>query len=272
MCKKLLIAGLAVVVGLVVIRATGLSSHIRLWKKQATAWAKNQVDPETEIQRLRMEVDRLERDDKLYFHRVAEQRLQVKARREKLDKERTELAVIHKRITDLRAGLTANEGELQQVSYNGASYSRADAEKQVDLDWTRYKPLKTGVATQERGLKALENALAQNEKKLFSARQRRQEMLNELQELENELTELRQTKAAHATVLDDSSYGEVRRSIDGLKQRLAVEKEKLTLEGAGFGGPIEQAEAVRAKRAEREKELEQEFGKTPARVPVSQDK
>jgi len=272
MCKKLLIAGLAVVVGLVVIRTTGLASHIRLWKKEAAAWAKNQVDPETEIARLRMEVDRLERDDKLYFHKVAEQRLQVKARRTRLEHDRTEVAVLHKRLTDLRAALQTGEADLQQVSYNGSSYSRADAERQVDVDWTRYKPLKSSVSSQERGLKALEAALAQNEAKLFSARQRRQEMLNEIQEMENELNELRQAKAANAAVLDDSSYGEVRRSIEGLRQRLAVEKEKLTLEGAGLGGPIEQAETVRARKAEREKEMEQELGKGPGRLPVVEKK
>jgi len=270
MCKKLLIAGLSVLVAVAVIRATGVGSHLRLWKKQATSWAKSQVSPETEIQRLRMEVERLERDDKLYFHKVAEQRLQVKARREKLEKDRTELTRLHKRVGDLRAALQPGEGDVQQVSYNGASYTRADVEKQIDLDWTRYKPLKAGVAAQERGLKALEAALAQNEQKLFSARQRRQEMLNDVQELENELNELRQARAANASVLDDSSYGEVQRSIQGLRQRLAVEKEKLTLEGAGLGGPIEQAESVRARRAEREKEMEKEFGKTALREHVSQ--
>ncbi len=52
MFKKVLIATVAVVFGLAVVKGTWLGSHLCLKWKNATAWAKKQVKPETEIERL----------------------------------------------------------------------------------------------------------------------------------------------------------------------------------------------------------------------------
>jgi len=266
MCKKVLIAALAVLAAVAVVKWTWVGSHARLAAKQAREWVKSQVKIETEIQRLRNDVERLDQDDRIALDLVARQRLDVKSAEDKLNKDRTDLTRLNKRITELRAALKGPEAEVQQVSYNGASYTRAAAEEQVNTDFERYKPLKGSVSAQEKGLVALRKTLSQNEQKLFSGKQRRQELLTQLQELENEMLELRQDQSASAAVLDDSGYGKVKRDIEVLKQRLAVEKEKLKIKGTLGGGPIEQAEADRTRKEAREKELEQEFGQ--GRAPV----
>jgi len=266
MCKKVLIAALAVLAAVAVVKWTWVGSHARLWSKNARTWVQNHVKIETEIQRLRNEVELLDRDDRVALDLVARQRLDVKSAEDKLNKDKAQVARLSKRITELRAALKSPEADVQQVSYNGASYSRADAENQVNTDFDRYKPLKASVEAQQKGLVALRKALAQNEQKLFSGKTRRQEMMTQLQELENAMTELRSAQSASATVLDDSAYGKVQRDIQALKQRLEVEKEKLKIEGTLGGGPIEQAEADRTRKESREKELENEFGQ--GRAPV----
>jgi chromosome segregation ATPase len=260
MCKKVLIAALAVVVGLAVIKGTWVGSHFRAWKGRAAKWARNQVNPETEIQRLRHEVNRLEHEDRVFFDRVARQRIEVRNVETKVEKDRTELATLKERISKLRTALV---GDLQEISYNGNSYSRTDAERQVDRDFDRYKPLKKDVEGQEKYLSALRKALQQNEDKLFSLRRVRQEMLTQLQELETQLAEIRQAKNVDVTLLDDSNYNRVRKDIAGLKQRLEVEKEKLKLRGVVDRGPIEQAEAARKAREARQREIDAEFPLTP---------
>jgi len=267
MCKKLLIAALAVVAAVAVVKWTWVGSHARLWSKNAQHWVKNQVKVETEIHRLRNEVESLDREDRVALDLVARQRLDVRAAEEKLEKNKAEVARLHKRITELRAALKAPDADaVQQVSYNGSTYPRDKAEQQVSVDFELYKPLKASVAAQEKGLAALRKSLAQNEQKLFSGKQRRQEMMTQLQELENELAEVRLAQIANNTVVDDSGYGRVQRDIQSLKKRLAVEKEKLKLEGTLNGGPIEQAEAEKSRKEAREKELEAEFGQN--RAPV----
>jgi chromosome segregation ATPase len=265
MWKKLVIAAAAVLIGLAFVKGTGICSYLRTWKHQAANWVKHQVKIETEIQRLRQEVERLERDDRVTLDVVARQRLDVQNAQNRLSKDRAEQTRLHDRISQLRASLKNVDPDVQQVSYNGSTYARAEAEKQLDVDFQRYKPLKGSVSAQEKGLTALQTALSQNEQKLFSGKQRRQEMFTTLQELENELTELRQAQSTSATVVDDSNYGRVQRDIQALKNRLAVEKEKLKIEGTLGGGPIEQAEAEKSRKAAREKDLDTEFGAGPAR-------
>jgi len=267
MCKKVLIAALAVIAAVTVVKFTWLGSHARLWSKSAKNWVESQVNVKTEIDRLRNEVDRLEREDRITLDVVAHQRLDVKAAEERLNKERNDLVRLNKRITELRAALKGPEADVQEVSYNGATYSRAKAEEQMNIDFDRYKPLKGSVAAQEKGVEALRKALSQNEQKLFSGKQRRQEMLTALQELENELAEIRQAQAANATIVDDSGYGRVQRDIQTLKKRLDVEKEKVKITGSLGGGPIEQEEAKKARKESREKEIDAEFGKAPAAKP-----
>ena len=53
MCKKVVIATLAVLVGLAVVKGTKIGSYLRMAKKDAAAWVDKQVKYETEIRRLR---------------------------------------------------------------------------------------------------------------------------------------------------------------------------------------------------------------------------
>jgi peptidoglycan hydrolase CwlO-like protein len=260
MCKKVLVAALAVVVGLAVIKGTWLGSHFRAWKNRAGAWAKRQVKPETEIQRLRHEVQRLDEEDSRWFDKVARQRIEVRHLEEKVKANKAELAVLHERIGKLNAAL---KEDLQQVSYNGLTFSRVDAQRQMDLDFNRYRPLKKTVEGQEKYLTALHKALQQNEEKLFSLRQVRQDMLTQLQELETELAQLRQAKNVDKALLDTSNYTRVQKDIESLKRRLEEEKEKLKLRGILDKGPIERAEEAKKRVAARQAEIDAEVPAAP---------
>jgi len=264
MFKKVLIAALAVVVGLAVVSQTKIGSHFRLWLKNGRGWMARQVTPETEIKRLRMEVERLEKEDGAYFDKVARQRLEVKERESKLTKDQTDLATLKTRISDLRVVFQeAKKNDLKFVSYKDLSeVALTDVEKQIGMDFERYKPLKASVESQASFLTSLKTSLAQNEEKLFGLQKTRQEMLTQLQNLENELAELKQAKSCQACVLDDSNYGKVQKDIEALKQRLALEKVKLSLKGSMGKGPIEQAEDARTKKVQQEKDLDAEFPTT----------
>jgi septal ring factor EnvC (AmiA/AmiB activator) len=267
MFKKVLIASLAVVVGLAVIANTRLGSHARLWLRGMKTSMAKQIKPEREIQRLRMEVERLEQQDKVYFDKVATQRVAVRELEAKLTKDQEALAVLKTRLTDLRALVKdAGNSEGQKVSYKGIDFTLAKVKQQIDLDWDRYQPLKGSVESQEAYLATLKKALAQNEEKLFSLEKTRKEMLTQLQNLENELTELRQAKAGQAGVISDQGYDRVQRDINAVKQRLEVEKEKHKLIGARGKGPIEQAEDARAKENKRQQDMDAELGGAPKAV------
>jgi chromosome segregation ATPase len=271
MCKKVLIASLAVVIGLAVVANTRLGSHARLWLRGIKSSMAKQVKPEHEIRRLTMEVERLEQQDHAYFHKVAEQRIKVRELEKQLAGDpaknqkgiRTELAELRTRLTDLRALVKEVKGSEKsgdhKVSYNGGNFTLAEINEQISRDWERYKPLKATVESQEAFLATMKKALAQNEEKLLNLQKARQEMLTQLQSLENELNELRQAKAGKAALLDDSAYGRVRKDIEALSKRLEVEKEALKLKGQVGQGPVEKSEATRAKQKQAEKEMDDEL-------------
>jgi chromosome segregation ATPase len=264
MCKKVLIATLAVLVGLAVVKGTKIGSYLRMAKKDATAWVNKQVEYETEIKRLRYEVERLEKEDAVCYDGVAEQRVNIRKKEQSLVKDRAEVEKLHGRLQALRSSLAGvGEDETQLISYNGNKYSRAEVEKQIDIDYNTYKQLKASIASQDTFIKSLRTALQQNEEKMSNLQQTRQQMLTGLQDLENELVDLRQAQTASATLFDDSAYGRVKQDITALKDRLAVDKEKLKVRGLNDRGPIEQNEQERDRKVNRQKELDREFPVRP---------
>jgi chromosome segregation ATPase len=262
MCKKVVIATLAVLVGLAVVKGTKIGSYLRMAKKDAAAWVDKQVKYETEIKRLRNDIDELEKADAVCYDQVAAQRVNLRQKEQSVKKDSADLAMFRNRLQSLR-GLLRDGGETKLVSYNGHEYTQAQVEKQIDIDFDRYKQLKASVASQENYLLALKQALALNEEKMSQLKQNRQAMLTEVQNLENEMVELRQAQAASATVVDDSAYGRVKNDIAALKQRMAVDKEKLKVRGVSDRGPIEQNEQETAHKADRQKELDREFPVNP---------
>jgi chromosome segregation ATPase len=262
MCKKVVIATLAVLVGLAVVKGTKIGSYLRMAKKDAVAWVDQQVKYETEIRRLRNDIDQLEKDDAVCYDRVAAQRVDIRTREGDLKNDRASLDKLRDRLQVLRTALR-DAGQTEQVSYKGNNYSKDQVERQIDIDYDGYKQLKSSVASKDNFLKSLQKALALNEEKMSQLKQNRQVMLTELQDLENELVELRQVQAASATVVDDSAYGRVKSDIVALKKRLAVDKEKLKVRGISDRGPIEQNEQEQTRRAERLKELDREFPVNP---------
>ncbi len=178
-----------------------------------------------------------------------------------LVKDKAELATLHSRISELRASLkNSPEGDTQQVSYHGASYSKSQAERQVEIDYNRYKPLKQSVASQEKYLTSLQKALDQNEAKVASLKDKRRDMLTQLKDLEIKVAELRRAKRSNPRLVGDGKYDTIQKDIENLKQNVALDEESMKVEdGADERGPIEQAEEARAKKASRDKEIDADF-------------
>jgi septal ring factor EnvC (AmiA/AmiB activator) len=262
MCKKLVLATLAVLVALVVVKRTWVGSHVRAWWHRTCEQVRGSVDPETEIQRLRYEIKRLEEKDKVFVDRVARQKVEVDDSAAELKKSKERLTLLRDRISKLRLAL-AESGDAQPIAYNSNNYSRAEAEKQIDRDFDAYKTLKKDVESQDRYLTVLRKALQQNEEQLSSFRRNRLDMLTQLRDLENELTQLRQAKKKEPSVREDGKYRRLQQDIQRLKQQLRIDKEKLRLDGVIDRGPIEEAEEARDRKAARQRELDTEFPVRP---------
>jgi len=257
MCKKLLIAAIAIAVGVGVVSGTRLGSHIRLKWTKAQQWAQEQVPLEAEIERLKMEVANLSREDDRYYDQVARQKLQVKNLRARVTKNKESLALRETEIKTLRQALS-EEGEF--VVYNGTRYSRKDAETDVRIEATRFLADEKIIQADEDNLRILEETLTTNKSKLDGLALKRKEMEATLLILERELAQQR-LKEQTAMAVDDSRYNKVSKEIEEARERLELARTKGELRGDSAKGPIRAQEEKKAREQKLEKAIEERFGK-----------
>jgi len=258
MCKKLMIAALAVVIGLGVVSSTKVGSHLRLKWKRATEWASRQVKPEDEVARLRMELGQLARQDDRHLDKVADLDRDVKGLRQDVAERKSNLAKIEKRVRALRGEL-ASKAEF--VVYADQRFSRDEAQRWFDSDVDTFRVAEAALKSKERALKAKEKLLRMEFDKLAKLKAERDRMAADLQALETQLAEEREAQAASESTIDDSGYRRVRKDMTSLRDRIEKMKTKRQFRGEVQGNPFEKAEKDQQEKVKREKWIEARFGK-----------
>jgi chromosome segregation ATPase len=224
MCKKIVIAALAVGLGLAVVRGTWVGSHLRWKANKVFNSVKHSVPPEQEIARLRMEVHNLGRDDDRHYDKVARMMVavdkldgDVKDLRAKLKKEEARLAKLH---TDLA-------GEKTFVIHGERRYTKDNLRAEA----LAFKTAEENLKSKEANLDAQRMHLSLEHKKLTELRTVREQMATELQKLETALAQERHAQAASESTIDDSGYRRLRKEMDSVKERIEVLKKKRELRG-----------------------------------------
>jgi len=262
MCKKVLIATLAIVFGLAVVKGTWLGSTLCMKFKRASSWVKNQVPPEQEIQRLREELNNLAREDDKHFDKVARLAVDVDNAERTLGKLRTNLAKQEARISKLKGELA----DVEFVNLDGIKYTRAD----LRLDAIAFKNAEDSLKSQEARLEAQKRHLALERKKLSELKNKRDEMATELQKLETALVEERQAQAASESTIDDSGYQRIRKDMDSVRDKIEVLKKKRQLRGE-FQPAVDSTKPTE-QEAQADKYLETRFGGKKEVVSKKSDK
>jgi len=257
MCKKVLIATLAVVVGLAVIKGTWIGSHLRMRFNKASCWVKDRVPPEQEIARLRMELDNLSKEDDKYFDQVARQTTKVNKYERSVIALKKDLAEQEVSIREMKTALV---GDADQVTVRGARYDRSAVLEQVRLDARAFQADEETLKSKEEHLKAMKKSLAINKKKLNDLKVVREQMATELQKLETALAEERQIQAEQNSTLDDAAYQELRKSLDAVKDKIDVMKETRKLKREASNGPVRASQIQREQDNKVDKYLETRFG------------
>jgi chromosome segregation ATPase len=251
MFKKVLIATLAVVFGLAVIKGTWLGSHLRLKYNRARAWVEDRIPPEQEIARLRMELDNLAKDDEKFFDKVARMAVDVERRESEIARMRTNLGKQEARIRKLKGELGEN---VEFVLFEGSRITRGDLRNNA----IAFKNAEENLKSKEALLEAKKQKLALERKKLGELSNKRAEMATELQKLETALAEERQAQAASESTIDDSGYRKIRKDMDSVRDRINLLKKKRELRGEFL--PAADETKVSEQDAKADKYIESRFG------------
>lgn len=235
MFKRITLAAVAVVAGMVLLRWAGLGSYT------ATAWSnicenfKKQVPIEFEIQRLRHEVAQLAPEVKKNCRKVAEEMVAV-------DSLRQEIASTRDSLKKQRDGLEAMAKDLdtgaQRIVDDGEEYSRSRISAKLEQDWESFKTCEAGVKSREKELEIRERSLEADRRQLAEARSVQQDLERQIAELESQAKAIKLAKSRSHVQFDNDKVARAKAGIAELKKRLQVEAKAVELEGKYSSDPI----------------------------------
>jgi len=239
MLKKVVIAGLAVAVGVAVLAwlSPKLISTIRYTAEQAVQSAEDAVPLETEIGRLRSEVKRLENDEHTYYSQVAKQAVEVDKLRKDVD---DTMANMDKQWSNIEA-MRKDLGDTERTSfkYGARKFGRDEVTEQLARDFKSYENCEKELKAKKELLSAADKSLAASEDQLGSLKGTRKDMQTELEQLEADLKLVRLKEAQTNLVVNDTDYGQVKSDIGKLRDKIATRQKALDYQGKFANGTID---------------------------------
>jgi chromosome segregation ATPase len=259
MCKKVLIAALAVVVGLAVLGMTGtkVGGLIRLKWNQVREHAKEQVSPETEIQLIEQRLDQLKNDDRRFVDQIVRYDMKADDMRKQVAATRTRFDKLDGEVRDMFVSLKT-EGE--KVSYRDLTFTRREMQKQVHQDGEKLQVLEGQLKAEEGQLKELTETRNLYEKRLSELRTERESLKTEVQRIRNTLLQERLAQEKGKIENDDGGLGSVRQDLRAVKQRIEVMKKTREHTASSDDGPVRKALADKERQANVDSFLQKRYG------------
>jgi chromosome segregation ATPase len=262
MCKKFLIAGVAVALGLLVVRKTEVGSHLRAWWRDGKNLVQNSVPIPNEIERLKAEIERLDNVYRNQFDPVAREMQAV-------DKLTEEIAEIEKRLakhkSDIHTMKTDLESGATKITYGDFTWPRERIEKELARRFDAYQ-------TCEKGLEAKKDLLEAKKEKLASAMKKLEEMKNakflmmaEVDRLETDYANVVNAQEKTNLQIDDSDLSRIKSSLARLKDRIQFEKKKCELAGQFIDTKVK-VTTEKVEKRDLIKEIDKYFGNSDVRI------
>lgn len=256
MLKKLLIAAVAVLVGVVVLRKTEAGNLMRVWWKNAMTCARNKVPIETEIESLREQITRLDQNTKEHFSAYAEEAVAVDNLAASVKELQAQLERQERSILTMRKDL---KSDTQTIAYGDNTYTRAEVTRQLKHDWEQYQQGLANLKARKQALKARKETLRLSHEQFEAMQDARKDLVAQLDQLEAELKTVRLAQARSKTPTDDSELSQLKEGVARIRDRIHVEQKKLEFAGEMTRGPIR---VDQKSTKDFLKEIDSHFGKT----------
>jgi chromosome segregation ATPase len=251
------VTALVIVAALFVLHKLDLDSYLKLAWHKTKADLKNQIPPETKIERLRDEISKITPDMRKHRSVIASEIVEVRKLKEQITEAKANLDKRETTIRDVREALKTNTAF---VSIEGSKIPREKVEQSLTRQWESFKQAKEAVASQEDLLKSREEALETAKQKLEAMEAKKKEMEAKVEKLELELRKLRLAQTKHDIPVDDSQLSTVLKLYDEVDKQIQKEKTELELEKAAFtDNVVEEAMARKSKADQALKEMDAHF-------------
>jgi chromosome segregation ATPase len=224
MLKKLLIAMAAVVVGLVIVKKTDLGSLMQVWWKDAGGWCSRQVPPETRIKQLKLEIDKIDDDIKTAANSLIKQEVAYRELKGDVDGLKTRQEQTRK---DMLTLIEALEGNGNQVSFQGQSYSAEVAQIKLEGLKAKYENSKQTLKLKDQNLKVKTDQLEVADQRIKKIQSKKEELTTLVAQLEAQLENLRLKQVDNNVTVSDTQVSKCENLARNLKSMLAEEEIKV---------------------------------------------
>jgi chromosome segregation ATPase len=261
MLKKIGIASVVVVAGLVLFTTTSLGSYCKLAWKKARAGVSNQIPIEVEIERVRDEISQLGPDMNKNLNAIAQEMVAIENLREDIKQTRANLDGQKKNILTMREDLenVKDRSETKFIDYGGKRYSAEKVRAKLARDWESYKQAEASLKAKEELLEAKEQSLAAAREQINAMKAKKEQLEVQVAQLEAELKTLRVAEARGSFKIDDSRLAHIESSLGEIRNRVKVAQNESVLKGEFQNDMIPVEKKVQT--ADVLKEIDGHFGK-----------
>jgi chromosome segregation ATPase len=219
MLKKILIAAVAVVAGLVVVNR---SSFVRVMWTDAKSCMERQIPPEVQLKQLASEIDKIDADIKRNISKLAAQEVSVNALEERLTAMKNRQKTLRGDVEAMRQNLEG--ARTEKVSFKGHAYPKTELTRRLDMSLTDFTNLKDQVKSQELLLADKRRTLEAAHARISEMRNKKEQFRLVAAQLETKLEQLKTQQMASHLDLDDSQIARCNELVQKIKTRLATDE------------------------------------------------
>jgi len=222
MCKKLLIAAVALVVGVWVVRH---SSLLQVWLKDARASVEKQIPIETEIKQLGIEIDRIDRELKKSLSVLALNETDCKGLEDQVVALKAQQGQLKENISAMKELL--DNPKTERISFNRITYRPYELTRKLDAAVSEYNGRKADLQAKERLLDGKKRKLEAKFQLISAWRDKRDQLRVTAAQLETDVQMLRLEQMEAKVEFDESQVGKCNERVANIKKRLNQAKAEI---------------------------------------------
>jgi len=243
MIKKVAVYAVVGLVGAGILSKTRVGSHI------ASAWhsgvraVEEAVPPEQELERIRYEIGRLDKEIDRAKGQLADARVAALTAAEDAESRKIDLAERDERIRARAAAIKSGEIKVRHL---GRPATPDEATQLLAADVDAFKVKKKELAVVEKQLAVAARNEKTAEKHLAAVAKQKTELALAVQSLEADLRLLRLEQTENKYSTDDGRLGDIKQSVKDVKRRIDVMRKRESLNGPAEDEVAEEARDIDA--------------------------
>jgi phage shock protein A len=240
MLKKMVVAGLAVAVGvaaIVLITSPKWRSWVGMQFQNAGDNVDDLISPEDEIARLKFEIKNLEKQEPELRDQEAKLAVDIDNLEAKVDADAKSVEKLKAEGKSLRDALR-EDSTATKISWSGKEWPRGSVEKQLDADMNLFEVKKKELENEQGLLAQRKENLAKMKEQRASLKSTCLELQTEVAQLESELKAVKIQEQNNAIAAGDNGVSKVRADLDRLKNKVKVRVKAQEIAAEDADGPL----------------------------------